>query len=153
MELVIITGMSGSGKNTAFKMLEDYGYFCVDNLPAKLVDHFLEVMNSNNPVENDNRYALGMDIRGGENINSVLELMDTLFEKHTSFKLLYMDASDECLLKRYKASRRVHPLSNGGKRSLETAIALEREKLRPIRQKADFIIDTSMITSFVSPLM
>lgn len=142
MECIIVTGMSGSGKNTAFRMLEDFGYFCVDNLPAKLIDKFLDLA-LDRPDTMD-RVVLGIDIRGGENIRSVMEVLEPLFEKHLIFRMLFLDASDECLIRRYKESRRVHPLSESG-RSLEESIALEREMLKPLRDHADYVIDTSLM--------
>ena len=142
MECIIVTGMSGSGKNTAFRMLEDFGYFCVDNLPAKLIDKFMDLA-LDRPDTMD-RVVLGIDVRGGENIRSVMEVLEALFEKHLIFRMLFLDASDECLIRRYKESRRVHPLSESG-RSMEKAIVLEREMLKPLRDRADYVIDTSLM--------
>ena len=142
MECIIVTGMSGSGKNTAFRMLEDFGYFCVDNLPVRLIDKFLDLA-LDRPDTMD-RVVLGIDIRGGENIDHVMDMLEPLFEKHLIFRLLFLDSSDECLVRRYKESRRVHPLAESG-RSLEESIALERERLRPLRERADVVIDTSMM--------
>ena len=142
MECIIVTGMSGSGKNTAFRMLEDFGYFCVDNLPAKLIDKFMDLaLDRPDTME---RVVLGIDIRGGENIRSVMEVLEPLFEKHLIFRMLFLDASDECLIRRYKESRRVHPLAESG-RSLEESIALEREMLKPLRDRSDYVIDTSLM--------
>ena len=142
MECIIVTGMSGSGKNTAFRMLEDFGYFCVDNLPAKLIDKFMDLA-LDRPDTMD-RVVLGIDVRGGENIRSVMEVLEALFEKHLIFRMLFLDASDECLIRRHKESRRVHPLSESG-RSMEEAIVLEREMLKPLRDRADYVIDTSLM--------
>lgn len=142
MDMIIVTGMSGSGKGTAFKMLEDRGYFCVDNLPVKLLDRFLDLMNTAEGAKD--KIALGIDIRGGENIDSMLETLEQLFGKHRMFKMLYMDASDECLIRRYKESRHVHPLYETAG-SLEEAIHLERKKLEPVRKRADYVIDTSFL--------
>lgn len=142
MDTIIVTGMSGSGKNTAFKMLEDFGYFCVDNLPAKLIDKFMELaLDSPETME---KVALGIDIRGGENLDSVLEHLDQIFEKHEMFRLLFLDASDDILIRRYKESRRVHPLADSAV-GLEAQISLERERLRPMKERADIVIDTSHI--------
>ena len=140
MDLLIVTGMSGSGKNTAFKILEDLGYFCVDNLPAGLIERLLEIAGES--PEKMDRVALGIDIRGVENIEKISSVLETLFEKKTAFRLLFMDAGDECLLRRYQENRRVHPLI-GECPDLISAIRLEREKLMPLREKADFVIDTS----------
>lgn len=142
MDMIIVTGMSGSGKGTAFKMLEDMGFFCVDNLPVKLADRFLDMtLTSDNTRD---KIALGIDIRGGENIDTMLETLEQLFEKHKMFKMLYMDAGDECLIRRYKESRHVHPLYESAG-SLEEAIHLERKKLEPVKKKADYVIDTSYL--------
>ena len=140
MEMLIVTGMSGSGKNTAFRILEDLGYFCVDNLPAGLIDGLLKV-SYENPEKMD-KVALGIDIRGGENIENVSETLRSLSEDSKEFRLLFMDASDECLTRRYQESRRLHPLSAECP-DLLSAIHLERKKLEPLRERADFVIDTS----------
>ena len=140
MEILIVTGMSGAGKNTAFRILEDLGYFCVDNLPAGLIDGLLKV-SYENPEKMD-KVALGIDIRGGENIENVSETLETVFSKDKDFRLLFMDCSDECLTRRFQENRRVHPLSAECP-DLQSAIRLEREKLEPLRMQADFVIDTS----------
>ncbi len=140
MELVIVTGLSGSGKSTAFKMFEDLGYYCVDNLPTKMIGLFADFLSTAKDLE---RVALGVDIRGGENIEAVAEELDALREKNVPFRLLFLTASEECILRRYHESRHVHPLSDEGRRTLEAAIALEREKLFPLLDRANHIIDTS----------
>ncbi len=140
MELVIVTGLSGSGKSTAFKMFEDIGYYCVDNLPTKMIGLFADFLNSAKDLE---RVALGVDIRGGEDIEAVADELDALRKRNVPFRLLFLTASEECILRRYHESRHVHPLSDEGRRTLEAAIALEREKLFPLLDRANYVIDTS----------
>ncbi|MBR3036930.1 MAG: RNase adapter RapZ [Lachnospiraceae bacterium] len=141
MELVIVTGLSGSGKSTAFKMFEDFGYYCVDNLPTKMIGHFADFLISSK--ENFERVVLGVDIRGGVNIDALTEVLESLREKQVDYRLLFLTASDDCLLRRYHESRHVHPLSNDGKRTLEAAIVLEREMMIPLLDRANYVIDTS----------
>ena len=140
MELVIVTGLSGSGKSTAFKMFEDLGYYCVDNLPTKMIGLFADFLSTAKDLE---RVALGVDIRGGENIEAVADELDALRKKGVPFRLLFLTASEECILRRYHESRHVHPLSDEGRRTLEAAIVLEREKLLPLLDRANHVIDTS----------
>lgn len=141
MELVIVTGLSGSGKSTAFKIFEDLGYYCVDNLPTKMIGYFTDfLVSSQTDLQ---RVVLGVDIRGGVNIDAVSEVLDALKKEAVDYKLLFLTADDDCLLRRYHESRHVHPLSNEGKRTLEAAIALEREMLIPLLDRANYVIDTS----------
>jgi len=141
MRFVVVTGMSGAGKSSALKMLEDAGYFCVDNLPIPLVKKFAELTKNGN--ENISKVALGLDIRSGQalqELDSVLEEME-----HTGFKyeILFLDATKDVLVKRYKETRRNHPLSGTGR--VDQGIELERERLAFLRNKAEVIIDTSQL--------
>lgn len=129
MNLVIVTGMSGAGKSSSLKFLEDMGFFCVDNLPPFLISKFLD--------SNLKRIAIGIDIRGGE-------LFDDLFmnlEKLDSYKILFLDAADDVLIKRFKETRRIHPLAKNDR--VITGISQERKILQEVKSKADYIIDTS----------
>ena len=136
--LVIITGMSGAGKTAALKMLEDAGYFCVDNLPVEFLQSFSEMTKSGERISG---MAVGIDIRSGSGLTRLNELLSMLKERHA--EILFMEASDESLIRRYKETRRNHPLSGGGR--LEAGIALEREKLSFLKKNADYIIDTSRL--------
>jgi UPF0042 nucleotide-binding protein len=137
MRFVIVTGMSGAGKSSVLKMLEDAGYFCVDNLPIQLVKKFVRLLMQGN----QNKVALGLDIRSGQ----ALKEMDAVLKdmKHSGFpyEILFLDCTPEVLVKRYKETRRNHPLSGVGR--VEKGIAIERERLEFLRKKADVIIDTS----------
>ena len=139
MRFVIVTGMSGSGKRTAMKMLEDVGFYCVDNLPVALIEKFVELIAM--PNSEVNKVALGIDVRVDQSFNGVCRILEKLKENGYIFEILFLESSDAVLLKRYKETRRLHPLSPEGR--VEEGIHKERETLREIRQKADYIIDTS----------
>lgn len=139
MRFVIVTGMSGSGKRTAMKMLEDVGFYCVDNLPIALIEKFVELIAM--PNSEVNKVALGIDVRADQAFGGVCRILETLKENGYLFEILFLEASDAVLLKRYKETRRLHPLSPKGR--VEEGIHKERETLEEIRQKADYIIDTS----------
>ena len=139
MRFVIVTGMSGAGKSTALKSLEDMGYFCVDNLPVALIEKFVELSIDNN-FEND-KIAIGIDIRSGEALGELSLYLNKLRENKFNFEILYLDASNKTLLKRYKETRREHPLQKG--RSLEDGINEERNKIDFLKKLADYTIDTS----------
>lgn len=141
MRLVIVTGMSGAGKSSALKMLEDAGYFCVDNLPIQLIYKFVQITFHGN--EKFDKVALGVDIRSGQALEELDGILKEIREKGYPYEILYLDASDEVLVKRYKETRRIHPLSGGGR--VELGIETERKKLEFIKKKADVIIDTSQL--------
>lgn len=137
MRFVIVTGMSGAGKSSVLKMLEDAGFFCVDNLPIKLVKKFVElVMQGNNY-----KVALGLDIRSGQALDELDEVLKDMQNQGYPYEILFLDCSPEVLVKRYKETRRLHPLSLTGR--VDKGIEEEREKLDFLRRKADVIIDTS----------
>lgn len=140
MRFVVVTGMSGGGKSTALKMLEDAGFYCVDNLPVSLVGMFVEMISS--PVTEASKVALGLDVRSGQSFYEAETTLDKLRESGFVFEVLFLDADERVLLKRYKETRRRHPLSRSGER-IEVGIRREREILRRIREKADYVIDTS----------
>lgn len=139
MRFVIVTGMSGAGKTTALKMLEDMGYFCVDNLPIPLLTRFVEMFSE--PEEKVKKIALGLDVRGGQDFTGLQEVLDEMDEKQTSYEILFLDAQDDVLIKRYKETRRQHPLSGSGR--VDTGIAKEREKIMFLKMRATYILDTS----------
>lgn len=140
MRFVVVTGMSGGGKSTALKMLEDAGFYCVDNLPISLVAMFVEMISS--PTAEASKVALGLDVRSGQSFREAEEAMDKLRENGFVYEILFLDADEKVLLKRYKETRRRHPLSLSGER-VEEGIKREREVLRKIREKSEYVIDTS----------
>ena len=131
--------MSGAGKSTALKMLEDMGYFCVDNLPIALVTKFGEMLTT--PDSELNRVALGIDIRSGEALDGLEQHLKELDEKGISYEILFLDAKSDVLVKRYKETRRQHPL--GGIGHVDVGIAKEREKISFLKLRATYILDTS----------
>jgi UPF0042 nucleotide-binding protein len=137
MRFVIVTGMSGAGKSSVLKMLEDAGYFCVDNLPIQLVKKFVKLLEQGSM----NKVALGLDIRSGQALKEMGAVLQDMKRTGFQFEILFMDCTPEVLVKRYKETRRSHPLSGVGR--VEKGIALERERLDFLRKKADVIIDTS----------
>ncbi len=139
MRLVIVTGMSGAGKSTALKMLEDMGYFCVDNLPIPLLPRFVELFDT--PDTEIKKTALGIDVRGGQDFAGLKENLEEMDQAGIQYEILFLDANDEVLVKRYKETRRQHPLSGSGR--VDTGIAKEREKIAFLKMKATYILDTS----------
>lgn len=139
MRFVVVTGMSGSGKRTAMKMLEDVGFYCVDNLPVPLIEKFVELIAT--PNSEINKVALGLDVRADQPFGDAQRILDALKENGYLFEILFMDASDSVLLKRYKETRRMHPLAIEGR--VEEGVHKERDILQGIKQKADYVIDTS----------
>lgn len=139
MRFVIVTGMSGGGKSTALKMLEDAGFYCVDNLPVSLIETFVELIAT--PNSETNKVALGLDARAGQSFEDATKILSLLKKKGYQFEILFMDADVSALIKRYKETRRVHPLSADGR--VEEGVAKERKLLEDIRKEADYVIDTS----------
>lgn len=137
MRFVIVTGMSGAGKSSVLKMLEDAGYFCVDNLPIQLVKKFVRLIMQGNQA----KVALGIDIRSGQALKEMETVLEDFNHSGIAYEILFLDCSLDVLVKRYKETRRNHPLSGMGR--VEKGIALERERLDFLRKKADVIIDTS----------
>ncbi len=141
MKLVIVTGMSGAGKTIALKMLEDMGFYCVDNLPISLIGRFTElILESPGDIQN---IALGIDIRSGEELSALGSILKKWRENKTAFEILFLDAGDKVLIKRYKETRRKHPLAGAGR--IDEGIAKERERLAFLKKAADYIIDTSQL--------
>ncbi|WP_177974787.1 RNase adapter RapZ [Eubacterium sp.] len=141
MEYVIVTGMSGAGKSTALKIMEDIGYFCVDNFPIPLLEKFAEFAASGETQLK--RIAFGMDIRNGEALQQLSGIIQNLRARGNHVQILFMDASDEVLVKRYKETRRAHPLA--GTDRVEKGIELERKQVKFLKEMADYIIDTSQL--------
>ncbi|HEV2908593.1 MAG TPA: RNase adapter RapZ [Candidatus Eremiobacteraceae bacterium] len=139
--VVIVTGMSGAGKSQAAKCLEDLGYFCVDNLPPSLIPKFAELFSSS---RNLHRVALVLDIRAEEMFGDLLGQLRALENEGIAHRVVFLDASDEVLVRRYSETRRKHPLSGRGR--VLDSISAERNELKPVRDAADVIIDTSALT-------
>ena len=139
MRFVIVTGMSGAGKSTALKSLEDMGYFCVDNLPVVLIDKFIELI-SDRYFDQD-KIAVGVDIRSGETLGDLNDVLNKMRENKFNFEILYLDASNKALVKRFKETRRDHPLTSGG--SIENGINEERKRIAFLSNLADYTVDTS----------
>ena len=139
MRFVIVTGMSGAGKSSVLKMLEDAGYFCVDNMPIQLVKEFVKLISKGNQSE----VALGLDIRSGLALKELDEVLNGMELSNFPYEILYLDCAQEVLIKRFKETRRTHPLSGTGR--VDKGIELERQQLDFLRKKADVIIDTSKL--------
>ena len=144
MEFIIISGLSGAGKSKAASFMEDMGFFCVDNLPAPLIPKFAE-LGMAGTGEYD-RVVLVTDVRSGTNFSALFQSLEALKGMKCPYRILYMDASDDVIIKRYKETRRSHPLAEECD-SLEGAIALERRMLAPLRERAEFVMDTSDLST------
>lgn len=140
MKFVIVTGMSGAGKTTVLKFLEDINYFCADNLPPALLLKFAELFEQGSEID---KVALGIDIRGGKLFDDFFQGLSQLTENGYSYEILFLDASDESIIKRFKETRRFHPLSKNG--TIADGIQKEREILEIAKSRADYIIDTSNV--------
>ena len=143
MEFLIITGLSGAGKSRAADVLEDLDYYCVDNMPVALMPRFAELC-----IATGGRYekvALVTDVRERDGFGELLRTLDELKNINCSSRILYMDSDTRTLIRRYKESRRPHPLAAPGM-SIEDAIKHEKELLAPIRERADYIVDSSSLT-------
>ena len=138
---VIVTGLSGAGKSQAAKCLEDLGYFCVDNLPPSLIPKFAELCASSRSLR---KVALVLDIRGEEIFGDLLEQLRVLDRERFPYRVIFLDASEDVLVRRFSETRRKHPLSDRGR--LIDSIIAERDELKPIRDVADVIVDTSNLT-------
>ncbi|MGN0351861.1 MAG: RNase adapter RapZ [Roseburia sp.] len=141
MKFVILTGMSGAGKSTAFKILEDIGFYCVDNLPIPLVEKFVEL--SDMKSSELQKVAIGIDIRSGQSLDELQTVLDRIEANGDTCEILFLDADDSVLVKRYKETRRNHPLA--GSERVDKGITMERERLAFLKERADYIIDTSQL--------
>ena len=140
MRFVIVTGMSGAGRSTALKILEDCGYYCADNLPISLLPMFAQLMNDNPDITNA---AVGIDIRNGKELDKMDGQLSDMKAAGFQYEILFMDASDKTLIKRYKETRRQHPMAMDGR--VETGLKEERAKLAFLKKEADYIMDTSQL--------
>ncbi len=139
MNFVIVTGMSGAGKSSVLKMLEDAGYYCVDNLPIPFIPKIAQWVKEENP--NMKNVALGIDVRNGDELEGMEGILEALDKEQYSYKILFLDSGTDVLVKRFKETRRTHPLTGVGR--VDKGIELEREKLSFLKKKADYIVDTS----------
>ena len=139
MKFIILTGMSGAGKSTALKMMEDIGYFCVDNLPIALIEKFADLADLQDAELQ--KVAVGVDIRSGQTLEELQDVLDRLKQRGERFDILFLDSQDEVLVKRYKETRRTHPLA--GSERVDKGIREERRRLEFLRKQASYIIDTS----------
>lgn len=144
MEFVIVTGMSGAGKTRAMHALEDMGFFCVDNLPPELIPVFYDLCLKSEELRS--RIAVVTDTRGGELFKSFFSATETLKREEKPYKILFLDCADTVLVNRFKETRRKHPLVDGLNGSLEQAVKLERDMLRPVKECADYVIDTAGVS-------
>ena len=139
MRFVIVTGMSGGGKSTALKMLEDAGFYCVDNLPVSLIEKFVELISM--PNSEISKVALGLDVRSNQSFEDATRVLEEMKQKGYQFEILFLDADVNVLIKRFKETRRIHPLAADGR--VEDGVRTERRVLENIRRSADYVIDTS----------
>lgn len=146
MQLVIVTGMSGAGKSRALDTLEDIGFFCVDNMPPQLIPTFVKILTDS--TEAREKVAFGADIRLGDSFKSLFDALDELRLMKAEYKILFIDADNDVLARRYQETRRKHPLQNDDSpKELQEIINNEREMLKKARNIADFVIDTSLMTN------
>lgn len=141
MELVIITGMSGAGKSTAANALEDIGFYCVDNVPPKIIPAFVDLSRHGNAKLD--RLAIVTDLRGGEMFRDITGVLDELTKGGMPYKIIFFETSDAEIVRRYRENRRIHPLYGGSTASLAEAVEKERNLLAEIRLRADYVIDST----------
>jgi RNase adapter protein RapZ len=138
LQLVVVTGMSGAGRSTALRLLEDLGYFCVDNIPPALIPHLIELLDDQQELR---RVAVGVDVRTGKFLEGAGDVLDSLIRGGQQVEVIFLESQDEELVRRFSETRRSHPLAPGG--NLLEAIQRERERVAPLRARAGFIIDTT----------
>lgn len=142
MKVIIVTGLSGAGKTQAMDVLEDMGYYCIDNMPPALIKSFLEVADKNKEID---KAAFGIDVRGGSLFDDLKDALELLKKEDVDFKILFFEATDKVLARRYNETRREHPLAHG--ESVAKGIKREKERLESLRAEADAIIDTSSLNN------
>ena len=138
MKAIIVTGLSGAGKTQAIDCLEDMGYYCIDNMPPALIKSFIDLTGNGKGID---KAAFVIDVRSGKLFDDLKDSLDELRKDNIDYKILYLEASDRVLLRRYNETRRSHPLSEGG--PVAAGLKAERERLEVLRNRADFVIDTS----------
>lgn len=139
--VVVVTGMSGAGRSTALRAYEDLGYFCVDNLPPALIPSLVSLLSQGGELS---RIALGVDVRTGTFLEGAAHVLDDLIKSGHHTEVVFLDCSDEGLVRRFSETRRGHPLAPGG--DLLAAIQTERERVAPLRSRAQLVIDTTRLT-------
>ena len=144
MHFLIVTGMSGAGKSRAVAVLEDLGYYCVDNLPIPLIPKFAEICLA--ATEQYDKVALVSDVRAGDSFSKLFTSLDSIRSMGCDYRILYLDTATQTLITRYKETRRKHPLMNEGL-SLAEAIDRERDRLEAVRGRADYVVDTTKLTA------
>lgn len=145
MNFLVVTGLSGAGKSMAANVLEDIGYFCIDNIPAGLLPRLVDfALQGENQLQ---RVAVVMDIRGLRSREAVETALQALDDKKMEYDILFLDASDAVIRRRYKETRRIHPMAQGGQLPIDEAIRREREILQPLREQAKYLIDTSQLSA------
>ena len=145
MELLIVTGMSGAGKSVAANALEDSGFYCIDNIPPALIKPVAEL--SLRGQSDLGKVAIVTDIRGGKMFGELIPTITSLRQSGCPLKILFLDASDDKLIRRYKETRRRHPMSAGSRISVSEAVKKEREMMKPLKNISDYIIDTTMTST------
>ena len=146
MQLVIVTGMSGAGKSRAMDSLEDIGFFCVDNMTPELIPTFVQILNNSGEIRE--KVAIAVDVRLGESFSQLFSTLDKLQNMNCEYKILFMDADNDVLLCRYQETRRKHPLSVAdSSKPMQDIIAEERDMLKKARNIADFVIDSSFLST------
>ena len=138
MKIIIVTGLSGAGKSQATDALEDMGYYCIDNMPPSLIKNFLDMASKNKEID---KAAFVIDVRGGSLFDDLKDALEMMKKENVDFKILFFEATDSVLARRYNETRREHPLAHG--ESVAKGIQREKERLRQVRNEADAIIDTS----------
>ena len=144
MRFLIVTGQSGAGKSRTASILEDLGYYCVDNLPPELIGQFAEICLAT--TGRFEKVALVSDVRAGQSFSGLLDAMDALDAKGVEYSVVYVEAATEVIVHRYKETRRSHPLSKDGT-PLQDAVIKEKQLLARVRERADYLIDTSALTT------
>jgi UPF0042 nucleotide-binding protein len=144
MDFIIVTGLSGAGKTRAINALEDIGFFCADNIPPQLIETFHEMTQQSHGSLS--HVAVVTDIRGGDMFSTLLSTLDRMDANQKEYKILFLDANDYVLINRFKETRRKHPLADNCLGSLEQAVKLERDVLRLVKERADYVIDTSYLS-------
>lgn len=143
-DVIFLTGVSGAGKSTAMSFMEDIGYYCIDNMPAELISTFMNLMDKSDKY---NKIAIVTDVRSKGVFNAFCEVVDKLKYDNDNVKIIYLDIKNHVALKRYKLTRRKHPFADKFSGSIEDALNYEKEVLAPVRLRADYVIDTSDLTS------
>ena len=138
MKIIIVTGLSGAGKTQAMDVLEDMGFYCIDNMPPSLIRNFLDMASKTKEIE---KAAFGIDVRGGSLFDDLKDALEYMKKEDVDFKILFFEATDSVLARRYNETRREHPLAHG--ESVTKGIKREKERLSELRSEADAIIDTS----------